>query len=189
MRPQITTQLKWVNHYFAQQLNQLLSSVVKAILVNVDTIVLKTTAKHLVTTLIFLKTYSQARYTQLIELVIEDMPTYTNRFRVIYVLSSFVQTHKLLVSLTANELSYLPSVLSVFTGAGWLEREAWDLYGLYFCGNLDLRRILTDYGFTAHPLRKDFPLTGFSEVYYSLEQKRIANCPVELTQEFRIFTL
>lgn len=116
-----------------------------------------------------------------------DYPERTQRFDVVYHLLSPAQNMRIRVRLVAGEETMVPSITSIFPGADWFEREAYDLYGILFSGHPDLRRILTDYGFEGHPLRKDFPLTGFVEVRYDEERKRVVYEPVTLAQEFRNF--
>ena len=137
--------------------------------------------------LLFLKDDSSCQFKQLIDLCGVDYPERAHRFDVVYHLLSLLHNQRVRVKVEADEDSPIPSVTNVFTTAGWYEREAWDMYGILFAGNPDLRRILTDYGFEGHPLRKDFPLTGFVEVRYDDELKRVAYEPVTLTQEFRTF--
>jgi NADH-quinone oxidoreductase subunit C len=116
-----------------------------------------------------------------------DWPAREKRFDVVYHLLSPRQNVRIRVKLMTDEDTPVPSVSSVFPGADWFEREAYDLYGIVFTGHPDLRRILTDYGFQGHPMRKDFPLTGFVEVRYDDEQKRVVYEPVRLAQQFRDF--
>lgn len=116
-----------------------------------------------------------------------DWPARAERFDVVYHLLSMRKNQRIRVKLTTNETDPVPSVVSVFPTANWLERETYDMYGILFSGHPDLRRILTDYGFEGYPLRKDFPLTGYKEVRYDDEQKRVVYEPVRLTQEFRQF--
>jgi len=127
------------------------------------------------------------RFTILLDLCGVDWPEREQRFDVVYHLLSITQNQRLRVKLMTDEDTPVPSVTSVFSSAGWYERETWDLYGVMFADHPDLRRILTDYGFEGHPLRKDFPLTGYVEVRYDDEQKRVVYEPVKLTQEFRTF--
>jgi NADH-quinone oxidoreductase subunit C len=127
------------------------------------------------------------RFTILLDMCGVDWPEREQRFDVVYHLLSITQNQRLRIKLTTDEDTPVPSATSVFSSAGWYEREAWDLYGIMFSDHPDLRRILTDYGFEGHPLRKDFPLTGFVEVRYDEEQKRVVYEPVKLTQEFRTF--
>ena len=116
-----------------------------------------------------------------------DYPDREQRFEVVYNLLSLKHNRRLRVKVAAGEDQPVPSIAGVFSTAGWFEREAWDLYGIYFADHPDLRRILTDYGFEGHPLRKDFPLTGYVEVRYDNEQKRVVYERVNLRQEFRTF--
>ena len=126
-------------------------------------------------------------YQQLMEIAGVDYPDRPERFEVVYCLLSLTRNHRLHVHVTTDEEQPVPSVTGLWPVAGWLEREIFDLYGVLFAGNPDLRRILTDYGFRGHPLRKDFPMTGFVELRYSEEEKRVAYSPVSLAQDFRTF--
>jgi NADH-quinone oxidoreductase subunit C len=126
-------------------------------------------------------------YQQLMEIAGVDYPERPERFDVVYHLLSVTKNHRIRVRVTTDEDKPVPSVVPLFPVAGWLEREVFDLYGVLFDGNPDLRRILTDYGFSGHPFRKDFPLTGYVEMRYSEEQKRVVYEPVKLAQDFRSF--
>ena len=130
---------------------------------------------------------TQCQLHQLIDVCGVDYLDRAERFEVVYHLLSMRQNHRVRVKLTTDAMTPVPSVTSVYSAAGWWERETWDLYGVLFSGHPDLRRILTDYGFEGHPLRKDFPLTGYVEVRYDEEQKRVVYEPVKLDQEFRNF--
>ncbi len=141
----------------------------------------------IVKVLSFLRDNVNCQFKILVDLCGVDYPERQNRFDVVYNLLSLTQNARIRVKVQAREDTPVPSVVSVFNAAGWWEREAWDLYGIYFSNHPDLRRILTDYGFEGHPLRKDFPLTGYVEVRYDDEQKRVVYEPVKLTQEFRNF--
>ena len=141
----------------------------------------------IVTVLSFLRDDSNCQFRQLMDICGVDYPGRERRFEVVYHLLSLRQNQRIRVKLSTDESTPVPSVTGVFSAAGWWEREAWDLYGILFSGHPDLRRILTDYGFEGHPLRKDFPLTGHVEVRYDDEQKRVVYEPVKLTQEFRSF--
>jgi len=129
----------------------------------------------------------RCQFTCLIDICGVDYPGRPNRFDVVYHLLSLRLNHRIRVKTETDETAPVPSAVSVFPAANWFEREAFDMYGILFSGHPDLRRILTDYGFQGHPLRKDFPLTGFVEVRYSEEQKRVVYEPVRLQQEFRNF--
>jgi NADH-quinone oxidoreductase subunit C len=126
-------------------------------------------------------------YQQLMEIAGVDYPSRPERFEVDYHLLSLTRNHRVRIKLTTDEDTPVPSVTGLWPVAGWLEREVFDLYGVVFDGNDDLRRILTDYGFRGHPFRKDFPLTGYVELRYSEEQKRVVYEPVRLPQDFRSF--
>ena len=126
-------------------------------------------------------------YQQLMEIAGVDWPDRDPRFEVVYCLLSLTKNHRIRVHVRANEDTPVPSVTEIWPVAGWLEREVFDMYGVLFAGNNDLRRILTDYGFTGHPQRKDFPLTGYVELRYSEEEKRVKYEPVQLAQDFRSF--
>lgn len=123
----------------------------------------------------------------LVDLCGADYPNRPERFEVVYNLLSLTRNRRVRIKVMTDEATPVPSVAEVYSTANWFEREAWDLYGVFFSGHPDLRRILTDYGFEGHPLRKDFPLTGHVEVRYDDEQKRVVYEPVKLTQEFRTF--
>ena len=126
-------------------------------------------------------------YQQLMEIAGVDYPERAERFEVVYCLLSLTKNHRLRVHVATDEVAPVPSVTGLWPVAGWLEREVFDMYGVLFEGNADLRRILTDYGFRGHPLRKDFPLTGYSEVRYSEAHKRVIYEPVKLAQDLRTF--
>jgi NADH-quinone oxidoreductase subunit C len=135
----------------------------------------------------FLKRDVQCQFVSFIDVCGADYPSRRKRFDVVYHLLSPRQNLRIRVKVQTDEDTPVPSVTEIFRGADWFERETYDLYGVLFTGHPDLRRILTDYGFEGHPLRKDFPLTGFVEVRYDDEAKRVVYEPVELKQEFRNF--
>jgi NADH-quinone oxidoreductase subunit C len=126
-------------------------------------------------------------YQQLMEIAGVDYPDREERFDVVYMLLSLTKNHRIMVKVRAAEDTPVPTVTRLWPNAGWLEREVFDMYGVLFDGNTDLRRILTDYGFEGHPFRKDYPLTGYQELRYSEEEKRVVYEPVELPQDFRTF--
>ena len=137
--------------------------------------------------LTFLRDDGKCGFTQLMDICGVDYPERAARFEVVYNLLSLKQNLRIRVKICTDEGTSVPSVVDVFSAAGWFEREVWDMYGVMFAGNPDLRRILTDYGFDGHPLRKDFPLTGYVELRYDPEQKRVVYEPVKLNQAFRTF--
>lgn len=135
----------------------------------------------------FLRDHTSAQFTSLADITAVDFPTRANRFEVVYHLLSLVHNSRIRVKTYANETTAIPSIVGLYNGANWFERETYDMFGIFFSGHPDLRRILTDYGFEGHPLRKDFPLTGYVEVRYDDEKKRVVAEPLELTQAFRNF--
>jgi len=137
--------------------------------------------------LTFLRDDSNALFKQLMDITAVDYPERPERFEIVYNLLSLKQNLRARVKLTTDEDTPVESVTNVFSAASWYEREVWDLFGVFFSDHPDLRRILTDYGFEGHPLRKEFPLTGFVEMRYDEEQKRVIYEPVQLTQDFRRF--
>ena len=164
-----------------------LSDYVRAADVVRDELVVDARADQVARVLKFLKDDPRCRFEQLTDLCGVDYPERDPRFDVVYHLLSVSHNRRLRLRIGVNEDEPVPSATGVYASAGWWEREAWDLYGIYFAGNPDLRRLLTDYGFDGHPLRKDFPLTGYVELRYDSEQKRVVYEPVKLTQEFRRF--
>lgn len=135
----------------------------------------------------FLRDDKECQFTILVDVCGADYPERPKRFDVVYNLLSMRQNNRVRVRIEAEEDELVPSVIDLFSTAGWFEREVWDMYGVPFAGNPDLRRILTDYGFEGHPQRKDFPLTGYVELRYDDEKKRVVYEPVKLTQDFRKF--
>ena len=164
-----------------------LSDYVYAAEVTRDELTVDARADQVVRVLKFLKDDPRCRFEQLTDLCGVDYPERDPRFDVVYHLLSMSHNCRLRLKIGVNEDQPVPSATEVYPSAGWWERETWDLYGIYFAGNPDLRRLLTDYGFDGHPLRKDFPLTGYVELRYDSEQKRVVYEPVKLTQEFRRF--
>jgi NADH-quinone oxidoreductase subunit C len=148
---------------------------------------LNTTPANVIALLTFLRDDVQCGFINIIDVCGVDWPRREKRFDVVYHLLSPRQNLRIRVKLQAAEDEAVPSSTSVFVGSEWFEREAWDMYGIPFEGHSDLRRLLTDYGFEGHPLRKDFPVTGFVEVRYDDTLKRVLYEPVELKQEFRNF--
>lgn len=135
----------------------------------------------------FLRDDTTCLFKQVVDVCGVDYPAREQRFDVVYHLLSMKHNQRLRVKVQTDEDTAVPSITGVFNSAGWFERETWDMYGVVFSDHPDLRRILTDYGFEGHPLRKDFPLTGYVELRYDEEQKRCVYEPVKLTQDFRSF--
>ena len=150
-------------------------------------ITIATRPKNLISLFEHLKEDTELNFEMLIDITAVDYPKRNKRFEVVYHLLSLTNKNRLRVKIFVNEDTLLPSLTEMYKGAGWYEREVWDMYGILFDGNNDLRRILTDYGFEGHPLRKDFPLTGFVELRYDEEKKKVVYSNVKLTQDYRDF--
>jgi NADH-quinone oxidoreductase subunit C len=135
----------------------------------------------------FLKTDPECRFTSLVDITAVDHPEGVKRFEVVYHLLSMFQNHRIRLKVAVGEPEMVPSIIDIHPSANWFEREVFDMFGILFSGHPDLRRILTDYGFRGHPLRKDFPTTGYTEVRYDEVQKRVVYEPVKLVQEYRQF--
>ncbi len=142
---------------------------------------------NLIEVLLFLKTNSTTKFRQLIDITAVDYPEKEQRFRMIYLLLSHETNSRIVIDYYLKENKIVPSITNIFPSANWMEREVFDMYGIEFKDHPDLRRILTDYNFKGHPLRKDFPLTGFNEVRYSEKEKKVIYEPVKLEQNYRNF--
>ncbi len=152
-----------------------------------DELVVNVHRERIVRVLTFLRDDVNCQFKQLMDVCGADYPEQEDRFEVVYNLLSLTHNQRIRVKLRTDARSPVPTATGVFSSANWWEREAWDMYGIYFRDHPDLRRILTDYGFEGHPLRKDFPLTGYVEVRYDDLEKRVVYEPVKLTQDFRNF--
>ena len=175
-----------------------LESLEKAINSELTTKILSSDIKHnqiniciednnLIEVVIFLKTHSSTKFKQLIDITAVDYPERDERFKMVYLLLSHEKNSRIKIEFNIKEGEILSSLTSIFPSANWMEREVFDMYGVEFKDHPDLRRILTDYGFKGHPLRKDFPLTGHNEVRYSEEDKKVIYEPVKLEQNYRNF--
>jgi NADH-quinone oxidoreductase subunit C len=142
---------------------------------------------NLVKVMTFLRDDSNCQFKQVMDICGVDYPGREQRFQVVYNMLSLKHNQRIRIKVDTDEETPVPSIVSLFSSTGWFEREVWDMFGVIFSDNPDLRRILTDYGFQGHPLRKDFPLTGYVEVRYDDDQKRVVYEPVKLTQDFRTF--
>ena len=142
---------------------------------------------NLISSILFLKTNEKCRFKQLIDITAVDYPEKEKRFKVVYLLLSHENNLRILINMNIDEKKSVPSITKIFPAANWMEREVFDMYGISFKDHPDLRRILTDYGFEGYPLRKDFPLTGHTEVRYSEEKKKVIYEPVKLDQQYRDF--
>jgi len=178
-------------HSYGSYLTQCLPKFIQQYSVLRDELTLYVSPSAIVPVLTFLRDHSQCQYAALMDISGADYPTKSGegrgRFEVVYHLLSVRFASRIRVKTYTDEVTPVPSVTGLFRGADWYEREIWDFYGVFFSGHPDLRRILTDYGFEGHPMRKDFPLTGYSEVRYDEEKKRVVYEPLQLTQAFRNF--
>jgi NADH (or F420H2) dehydrogenase, subunit C len=180
----MTQALKDLGDYIAAALpNDVLETEVN----RVGELTLTVRTPSIVKVITFLRDDSSCLFKQVVDICGVDWPAREMRFDVVYHLLSMKHNQRVRVKVETDEDTPVPSVVGVFSAAGWFERETWDMYGVVFSDNPDLRRILTDYGFEGHPLRKDFPLTGYVELRYDEEQKRCVYEPVKLTQDFRSF--
>jgi NADH-quinone oxidoreductase subunit C len=155
--------------------------------INYGQLYLDIDAKDIISTILFLKTNDKCRFKQLIDITAVDFPNRENRFRIVYLFLSHENNLRIIVNTNIEDKKIVPSLTEIFPSANWMEREVFDMYGILFKDHPDLRRILTDYGFEGYPLRKDFPLTGHTEVRYSEDKKKVVSEPVKLDQEYRNF--
>ncbi len=150
-------------------------------------IYLKIDSEDLIDVVLFVKTNKDTKFRQLIDITVVDYPERSKRFRIVYLFLSHEFNQRMILTYDISENEVIASLTPIFPSANWMEREVFDMYGVSFKDHPDLRRILTDYGFEGHPLRKDFPLTGHTEVRYSEDQKKVVNEPVKLEQNYRNF--
>tara|TARA_B100000029_G_C17412417_1_gene901261 strand:+ start:313 stop:921 length:609 start_codon:yes stop_codon:yes gene_type:complete len=175
----------------AFELNKSLESILKgkvhSISQGIDCIKLEIDQSELKSVITKLKDEPKFRFTQLTDICGVDFPERTPRFEVVYHLLSVKMNYRLRICVKIDDSILLPTISDLYSCAIWYEREVWDMFGIKFDGHPDLRRLLTDYGFVGHPLRKDFPLTGRVEMFYSVEEKRVIYKPIDLNQDFRDF--
>lgn len=174
-------------HKYGQYLTSCLPKYIQQFSVWKDELTIFIPPSGVIPVITFLRDHTAAEFTQVSDITAVDFPTRENRFEVVYNMLSVRHNSRIRVKTYADEATPVPSITGLFDGALWFEREVYDLFGVFFTGNPDLRRIMTDYGFDGHPLRKDFPLTGYTEVRYDEEKKRIVVEPLEMTQAFRNF--
>ena len=172
---------------FAKYLKQITPSIIFN--VNNNEITIYVNSSDMLKVVFFIKKHTTIKVDQLLDITAIDFPQRKNRFEVVYQYISIKYNNRICISTSVPEGSSLESVTSLYPSAGWYERETWDIFGVHFCNHPDLRRILTDYGFKGHPLRKDFPVTGFIETCYSEFNKRVIYEKVNLAQEYRLFSL
>tara|TARA_E500000331_G_scaffold72759_1_gene67615 strand:- start:885 stop:1475 length:591 start_codon:yes stop_codon:yes gene_type:complete len=170
-----------------KKINSELTTKINSSSINHNHIFLNIDEEDLLDVIIFLKTNSETKFKQLIDITAVDYPEREQRFKIVYLLLSHENNQRIKVDFSIKENNSITSITSIFPSANWMEREVFDMYGINFTNHPDLRRILTDYGFEGHPLRKDFPLTGHNEVRYSEEDKKVIYEPVKLEQNYRNF--
>ena len=168
-------------------INSSLATTIKRSEINFDQLYIDIEIEDIISTILFLKTNDKCKFKQLIDITAVDYPHKEKRFSIVYLLLSHENNFRIIIKSNVDEKSKIPSITKIFPSANWMEREIFDMYGISFKDHPDLRRILTDYGFNGHPLRKDFPLTGHTEVRYSEDKKKVIYEPVKLEQEYRSF--
>jgi NADH-quinone oxidoreductase subunit C len=170
-----------------QVVNSELTSKIKKTLINFNELLIETTEDELIQVILFLKSHDRLKFRQLIDIAGVDYPEDEKRFKLIYLLLSHEMNRRIKISINFEVRKKIPTMTKIYPSANWMEREVFDMYGIEFIDHPDLRRILTDYNFEGHPLRKDFPLTGFTEVRYSEKEKKVVYEPVKLEQNYRDF--
>ena len=168
-------------------INSNLTTAVKKSEINFDQLFVEVDVENIISTILFLKTNERCKFKQLIDVTAVDYPQREKRFKIVYLLLSHQNNLRIIISTNIDEKETVPSIIKIFPSANWMEREVFDMYGISFKDHPDLRRILTDYGFEGYPLRKDFPLTGHTEVRYSEQNKKVISEPVKLDQKYRDF--
>ena len=170
-----------------KKINSELTTKIKKSEIKHNQLYLNTDSEDIIDICLFIKSNKDTKFRQLIDITVVDYPENVQRFKVVYLFLSHEFNQRIILSYLINENEVVPSLTSIFPAANWMEREVFDMYGVKFKDHPDLRRILTDYEFEGHPLRKDFPLTGHTEVRYSEEQKKVIKEPVRLEQNYRNF--
>ena len=167
--------------------NSGLTTTIKKSEINFEQLYIDINEEDIISTILFLKTNEKCKFRQLIDITAVDYPKKEKRFKIIYLLLSHENNFRIIINTHIDEKAIVPSITKIFPSANWMEREVFDMYGINFKDHPDLRRILTDYNFEGYPLRKDFPLTGNTEVRYSEDKKKVIYEPVKLEQEYRSF--
>ena len=170
-----------------QVVNSELTSKIKKTIISFNELLIETTEDELIQVILFLKSHDRLKFRQLIDIAGVDYPEDEKRFKLIYLLLSHEMNRRIKISINFEVGKKIPTMTKIYPSANWMEREVFDMYGIEFNNHPDLRRILTDYNFEGHPLRKDFPLTGFTEVRYSEKEKKVIYEPVKLEQNYRDF--
>ena len=172
---------------FLKSIHLMVPKFITKSIISKEEVIIFTNTTNLVSLLTFLRDHTNSQYKMLVDITAVDYPEREERFEVVYMLLSVKYNSRIIVKVAVDEITPIPSVENIFPNAGWYERETFDMFGIFFQENKDLRHILTDYGFEGYPLRKDFPLSGYTEVRYDDSVRRVVVEPLELTQEFRLF--
>ena len=167
--------------------NSSLTTAIKKSEIKFNQLAIDIELNDLISTILFLKINIKCKFRQLIDITAVDYPSNDKRFKLVYLLLSHEKNLRILINIHINEKDEVPTISKIFPSANWMEREVFDMYGIFFKDHPDLRRILTDYGFEGFPLRKDFPLTGHTQVRYSEDSKKVISEPVKLDQDYRDF--
>lgn len=170
-----------------KKINSELNTKIKSTEIKHNQLYIKIEKEDLIEVTLFIKTNKDTKFRQIIDITAVDYPENIKRFKMVYLFLSHEYNQRIILSYLIGEHEVISSITSIYPGANWMEREVFDMYGVNFKDHPDLRRILTDYNFEGHPLRKDFPLTGFTEVRYSEDQKKVISEPVKLEQNYRNF--
>ena len=170
-----------------KKINSELTTKIKKTEIKYDQLYISIDSEDLIDFTLFIKSNENTKFRQLIDITAVDYPENAKRFKVVYLFLSHEFNQRIILNYQISENEVIPSLTSIYPASNWMEREVFDMYGIKFKDHPDLRRILTDYGFEGHPLRKDFPLTGHTEVRYSEDQKKVINEPVKLEQNYRNF--
>jgi NADH-quinone oxidoreductase subunit C len=168
-------------------INSDLTTSIKSSKIIFDQLILEIDLENLYSSILYLKTNDKCKFKQLVDITAVDYPKNNKRFKIVYFLLSHENNLRIMINTNIEEKSLVPSITKIFPSSNWMEREVFDMYGIIFKDHPHLKRILTDYGFEGHPLRKDFPLTGHTEVRYSEDKKKVISEPVKLEQAYRDF--
>jgi len=174
-------------HNLEKAINSSLATGVKSSTIRFNQLTIEVEIKDIKKTILFLKTNEKCKFRQLIDITAVDYPKKEERFKLVYLLLSHEKNIRIIINSNIDEKTTVPTITKIFPSANWMEREVFDMYGVKFKNHPNLIRILTDYGFEGHPLRKDFPLTGHNEVRYSEDEKKVIYEPVKLEQNYRNF--
>jgi NADH-quinone oxidoreductase subunit C len=170
-----------------KSVNSDLTTSIKTSKIIFDQLILEVDLENLYSSILYLKTNDKCKFKQLVDITAVDYPKNNKRFKIVYFLLSHTNNLRIMINTNIEEKSLVPSIIKIFPSSNWMEREVFDMYGIIFKDHPNLKRILTDYGFEGHPLRKDFPLTGHTEVRYSEDKKKVISEPVKLEQAYRDF--